>query len=44
MLEKHSFPIAEIYVPAKRAKTLEQAKVEALAEDIEVLESTEEDN
>ena len=34
MLEKHSFPIAEIYAPAKRAKTLEQAKVEALAEDI----------
>lgn len=29
-----TFPIAEIYVPAKRAKTLDPAKVQALAEDI----------
>ena len=28
------FPISEIYVPAKRAKTLDPAKVGALAEDI----------
>lgn len=34
MLERQSFPIADIYVPAKRAKTLDQAKVAALAEDI----------
>ena len=34
MLEKKAFPIAEIYVPAKRAQTLDPAKVEALAEDI----------
>ena len=34
MLEKKSYPIAEIYVPAKRAKTLDPAKVEALAEDM----------
>ncbi len=34
MLEKISFPIDEIYVPAKRAKTLDPAKVEALAEDM----------
>ncbi len=34
MLEQKSFPIAEIYVPSKRAKTLDPAKVEALAEDI----------
>lgn len=29
-----TFPIAEIYVPAKRAKTLDPDKVQALAEDI----------
>lgn len=34
MLEKVALPIAKIYVPAKRAKTLDAAKVEALAEDI----------
>ena len=34
MLEKLALPIAEIYVPAKRAKTLDPARVEALAEDI----------
>ena len=34
MLEKHALPIGEIYVPAKRAKTLDADKVEALAEDI----------
>lgn len=34
MLEKQDLPIAEIYVPAKRAKTLEADKVTALAEDI----------
>ena len=34
MLEKETLAIAEIYVPAKRAKTLEPAKVDALAEDI----------
>ena len=34
MLQKRSFPIAEIYVPAKRAKTLDPARVEALAEDM----------
>ena len=34
MLEKQSFPIDQIYVPSKRAKTLDAAKVEALAEDI----------
>ncbi len=34
MLEKKSLPIERIYVPAKRAKTLDAAKVEALAEDI----------
>ena len=32
MRDKQSFPIADIYVPVKRAKTLEPAKVEALAE------------
>jgi ParB-like chromosome segregation protein Spo0J len=31
---KQPFPIAEIYVPVKRAKTLEPAKVEELAESI----------
>ena len=34
MLEKTTLPIAKIYVPTKRAKTLDAAKVEALAEDI----------
>lgn len=34
MLEKQSVPIAEIYVPAKRAKTLDAGKVTALAEDM----------
>ena len=34
MLEKKSYPIDQIYVPAKRAKTLDPAKVETLAEDI----------
>ena len=34
MLEKRVFPIAEVYVPAKRAKTLDAARVAALAEDI----------
>ena len=34
MLEKRSFPIEMIYVPSKRAKTLDADKVVALAEDI----------
>lgn len=34
MLEKRMFPIAEVYVPAKRAKTLDAARVAALSEDI----------
>ena len=34
MLEKKSFPIDMVYVPAKRAKTLDGDKVLALAEDI----------
>jgi len=34
MLEKHELPIEQVYVPAKRAKTLEPGKVTALAEDI----------
>ncbi len=34
MLEKKAYPIDQIYVPTKRAKTLDAAKVEALAEDI----------
>ncbi len=34
MLKKQSFPIDQIYVPTKRAKTLDPEKVEALAEDI----------
>jgi len=33
MIEK-DFPIADIYVPTKRRKSLDQAKVDALAEDI----------
>ena len=34
MLEKKSFPIDKVYVPAKRAKTLDAHKVLALAEDM----------
>ena len=34
MLEKHTFEIAAVRVPAKRARTLEPARVEALAEDM----------
>ena len=34
MLEKKTFSIDTIYVPAKRAKTLEPERVAALAEDI----------
>ena len=34
MMERQTFEIARIYVPVKRSKTLEQAKVEALAEDM----------
>ena len=34
MLERHTFKIASVYVPAKRARTLDAAKVEALAEDM----------
>ncbi|MDJ0826035.1 MAG: ParB N-terminal domain-containing protein [Rhodobacter sp.] len=34
MLERQTFRIDQIYVPAKRAKTLDPAKVAALAEDI----------
>ena len=34
MLEKQKFPIELIYVPSKRVKTLDTAKVLSLAEDI----------
>ncbi|WP_300072068.1 ParB N-terminal domain-containing protein [uncultured Ruegeria sp.] len=34
MLEKKSYPLSLIYVPINRTKTLNQAKVLALAEDI----------
>ncbi len=34
MLKREPFPIASIYVPAKRARTLDQARVEALATSI----------
>lgn len=34
MLVKQDFPIAAVRVPVKRMKTLEPAKVEALAEDM----------
>ena len=34
MLIKESFPIADVRVPAKRVKTLEPEKVQALAEDM----------
>lgn len=33
-MERHTFEIARIYVPVKRAATLEPAKVAALAEDM----------
>ena len=33
-MERQTFEIPRIYVPVKRSKTLEQAKVEALAEDM----------
>lgn len=34
MLQKRTFRIAEIYVPVKRKKTLDPAKVEQIAESI----------
>jgi len=34
MLQKQAFPIDEIYVPTARAKGVDPAKVEQLAEDI----------
>jgi sulfiredoxin len=34
MLKKTRYPIASVHVPVKRAKTLDPAKVEALANDI----------
>ena len=34
MLERHELEIARVYVPVKRAKALDPAKVEALAEDM----------
>jgi sulfiredoxin len=34
MLKREPFPIARIYVPAKRARTLDPAKVEDIAESI----------
>jgi ParB-like chromosome segregation protein Spo0J len=34
MLEKKTYPIEKIYVPTKRAKTLDQDRVIALANDI----------
>ena len=34
MLEKKTFPIEKIYVPTKRARTLDQDRVLALAVDI----------
>ncbi|MCP5072280.1 MAG: ParB N-terminal domain-containing protein [Rhodobacteraceae bacterium] len=34
MLQKKTIAIAQVYVPVKRAKTLEPAKVEELAESI----------
>ena len=34
MLEKHIFDIAAVRVPVKRARTLDPARVEALAEDM----------
>ncbi len=34
MLERHEIEIARIHVPVKRAKSLDDAKVEALANDM----------
>ncbi len=34
MLEKKTYPIDKVYVPTGKAKTLDAAKVAALAEDI----------
>lgn len=34
MLERHELAIERVYVPVKRAKELDAAKVEALAEDM----------
>ena len=34
MLEKETFDVEKIYVPVKRMKTLDPAKVEAIAESI----------
>jgi len=34
MLRRHDFEIAAIYVPVKRVHTRDQAKVDALAEDM----------
>ena len=34
MLQKKRFPIEKVHVPVKRTKTLDPAKVEALANDI----------
>jgi len=34
MMEQHRLPIARIHVPVKRARTLDPARVAALAEDI----------
>jgi ParB-like chromosome segregation protein Spo0J len=34
MITKKAFPIAEIYVPVKRLKTLDQEKVQQIAESI----------
>ncbi len=34
LLERHTFEIVRVYVPGKRARTLDSAKVEALAEDM----------
>jgi ParB-like chromosome segregation protein Spo0J len=33
-MKRHTLEIARIYVPVKRAKTLEPARVDALAEDM----------
>jgi ParB-like chromosome segregation protein Spo0J len=34
MLKRHELPIDRIRIPVKRAKTLDEAKVQALAEDM----------
>ena len=34
MMERQTFEISRIYVPVKRSKTLDPAKVDALAEDM----------